>query len=159
MRQRARPHLEGGRRLALRPSPDSFLSRNPPAPRDRRFDTPRYVKHRYPTVDRRALAPVPAEIPVERNLKSLHLYRELIRAVLEFPVERLRPKIRFNVSEAFQLQRMERDAKRLDELQVQADRAIRLLRAMSKLDQPTLESLFSRALNVDGQYHAPPKET
>ena len=150
-----------GRLRPLPPSPESFLGRNPPAPRveaagPRPGGRPQ-ARLVWPT-DRRRFAPVPAERTEERNAASLRLYRSLVRAVVAFPVERLRAKLRFNISEAFQLQRTERDPERLAQLYAHGDTALRLLRATTRLDQRALEMLFSRALNVDHQFHGAKKD-
>ena len=42
---------------------------------------------------------------------------------------------------------------RLAELHEHAQRSLRFLRVVSQVDRPTLELLFSRALNTDGQFH------
>lgn len=137
----------------LAPSPDSFLSRNPPAYRD-----PKLAKHlpQWQSRDTRPIAPVPQPISVARNLTSVGLYRTLSRTISAFPIDRLRHKLRFNAREAFQLNRMERDPTRLARLHVDANTVVRFLRAVSSMDRSALELLFSRALDTDGQFHKPP---
>lgn len=100
------------------------------------------------------MAPLARPEPVVPNTTSVRLYRELIRTVLSFPVERLRPKIRFNIYEAFLLNRLEKDPERLAEMHEHAQRSLKFLQVVSKVDRPTLELLFSRALNTDGQFHS-----
>ena len=149
--RRARPDFK-----KLPPSPDSFLSRNPPSRRDPNIDKQnRVTPYKYPTLDRRPFARLPVPPRVEQSRTSITIYRRLMRAIAAFPVERLRSKMRYNVNEAFQLHRMETDPERLAKLHIDADTILRFVRAVSALDTPSLELLFSRALNVDGQFHKP----
>ena len=79
--------------------------------------------------------------------ESLHLYRNLLRALLKFPKEHLHAKLHYNIKETFLFYRNVNDKKFIEYLQKNGKEFENLLKEWSKLPRSDLDILFQTLPN------------
>jgi hypothetical protein len=76
---------------------------------------------------------------------SIHLYRALVRAARALPFAYLRKKTLYNIRDAFELYKYERDAKLVDELIEMGWKDVEILLAWKHMDNETMSMVFRRS--------------